>query len=294
MRDPVPDPVRGPAGARVQARIAEVADELTPAERRVAAVVAEDPKVVAFGTVAELAVRADASGPTVLRFAAKLGYDGFSSLRADVQDDIAGALRPATQRIRERTRGDLLTRALAVEAENVRATLDGLDPLELDLAIEVLAERRRTIHVLASESSSALGRALADQLDLLRGGVTLLDGTPIAVSRRLAMLGPADVVVVIDLRRYERWVVDAAGRAGRSGASLVAITDGPLSPLAQLAGWSFTVCARGVGPFDSYVGGHALVNLLAAGVAARLRRSAAARLDAVEAAWAEAGDLVEG
>ena len=274
-------------------RIADAAPRLSPAERRVAEVVIDDPKVVAFGTVAELATRSGASGPTVLRFANKLGFDGFSSLQAEVQDEIAGQLRPATERIRERARGDVVSRAIAIESENVRATLDAVDTRDFERAVDLLADRRRLLHVLAGDSARGLGVALAGQLDLLRRGVSVLDGSPVAVSRAVASLGPADVVVAIDLRRYERWVLEAAERATGAGASLIAITDGRLSPLVQLAEWSFVVSARGVGPFDSHVGAHALVNSLATGVAARLRRSAAARLDAIEAAWSEAGDLVD-
>src|SRR5262249_60197138 len=53
-----------------------------------------------------------------------------------------------------------------------------------------------------------------------------------------------------------------------------------------------SISAQGVGPFDRVTGGIALVNLFSAGVAARLRQSAPARLDAIEAAWSAIGALV--
>src|SRR5256885_14108715 len=85
--------------------VAAAASRLTPAERQVADVVAADPHAVAFGTVAELAQRSGTSGPTVLRFAAKLGLQGFADLQAVAQTEITDALRPATARIRERQIG---------------------------------------------------------------------------------------------------------------------------------------------------------------------------------------------
>jgi DNA-binding MurR/RpiR family transcriptional regulator len=134
---------------------------------------------------------------------------------------------------------------------------------------------------------------LAATLALVRDEVAQVGGSDVAVARQLAGAGAGTVMVAIDLRRYERWVVDHVARAVRAGASLVAITDGPLSPLAALASVSFTVEAEGAGPFDSHVGTLALANALVTGVAARLRRTATPRLDAVEAAWREAGALVE-
>jgi DNA-binding MurR/RpiR family transcriptional regulator len=104
-------------------------------------------------------------------------------------------------------------------------------------------------------------------------------------------LQKGDVVVAIDLRRYDRWVVDAASDARARGTWGVAITDSLLSPLAALAERTFTVAAAGGGPFDSHVGTLALTNLVVAAVADRLRVDAADRLDRAEAAW-RSGDAL--
>lgn len=266
---------------------------LTPSERRVAEAVADDPKIVAFGTVAQLAARAGASGPTVLRFAAKLGFAGFVDLQAAVQEEIADQLRPATQRIRERAPGDVVSRALGADLDNVRRTLEGIDTGDFGETVELVADRRHRVWVVGSEYSGLAARLLAQQLDLLRDGVVLLDGPPPRVSRRLVGLERGDVLLAIDLRRYERWIVDVVHRADDLGALVVAITDSRLSPLAERARHTFVVAARGVGPFDSATGAVAVVHALGAGVAARLRRSAAGRLDQIEASWAAAADLVD-
>jgi len=273
--------------------ISEAANRLTPSERRVAESVMQDPKIVAFGTVAQLAELSGSSGPTVLRFAAKLGFDGFVELQASVQEEIADQLRPATQRIRERPPTDVLGRTLAADLDNVRTTLGEVEPEDFRKAVELLADRRRRVFVISSDVSGGAGRSLAGQLDLLRDGVFEITGTPVKVSRDLVRVEPADVVVVFDLRRYERWVLEATARAADTGATLVALTDGRLSPLAERAALTFVVAARGVGPFDSAVGAISLVHALVAAVAARLRRSATTRLDAVEESWRAGTDLVE-
>jgi DNA-binding MurR/RpiR family transcriptional regulator len=273
--------------------IAEAAARFTPSERRVAEAVMADPKVVAFGTVAQLAETSGSSGPTVLRFAAKLGFDGFVELQASVQEEIADQLRPATQRIRERPLSDVIGRTLAADLENVRTTLGEVEADDFRTAVELLSDRRRRIFVIASEVSGGAGRLLAGQLDLLRDGVHEITGTPVKVSRDLVRIEDDDVVVVVDLRRYERWVLETTARAADTGARLIAITDGRLSPLADRAEITFVIAARGVGPFDSAVGAMSLVHALVAAIAARLRRSATGRLDAVEDSWRAGTDLVE-
>lgn len=274
-------------------RIAEAAGRLTAAERRVAQSVADDPKIVAFGTVAQLAAHSGTSGPTVLRFAAKLGFSGFAQLQAAVQEEIADALRPATERIRERPPSDVLSRALTTDLENVRATLEAVNPDELRAAVELLADRRRAVHVLAGEFSRGVGMLLVTELEMLRDHVTLFGGSPVRVSRLVSSVANDDIVIAIDHRRYERWVLDTSARLVEAGAVLIAITDSALSPLAQRARHTFVVSARSPGPFDSHVGTVAIVDALMASVATRLRRSAVERLDAVEAAWSASRDLVE-
>lgn len=272
---------------RIEARAAE----LPPAERRVAEVVLADPGVAAFATVAELGRRASTSGATVVRLAERLGYAGWVALQAEARAGLGQQLRPATERIRETARGDVLTETADREAANVRRTLAAVDGAAFATAVDLLADPKRAVHVLAGEAEAGIGRFLADGLDLLRPRVEQLRGSAPTVARSLAHASRRDVLVAIDLRRYERWVLDAVDQASTAGLAIVAITDSVLSPLAQPATVTFTVTAEGAGPFDSHVGTLALVNAIATGVARRLRRPAAARLDRVEQAWRHADAL---
>jgi DNA-binding MurR/RpiR family transcriptional regulator len=283
-----------PADASVAERIGASASRLTASERRVAEVVLDDLKIVAFGTVAQLATRSGTSGPTVLRFASKLGFGGFADLQAAAQAEIVDALRPATERIRERPPSDVVSRVLAGDLANVRTTLEAVDADDYRGAVDLLADRHRRVLVLAGEVARGVGIVFVTQLDLLREGVVALGGSPVRIARQLADVHAGDVVVAIDHRRYERWLLDALERAREAGAEVIAVTDRTLSPLTEGANRAFVVSARGVGPFDSHVGTLALLQALAAGVASRLRRSATERLDAVEAAWSAGQELVEG
>ena len=87
-------------------RIAAAGASLTPTERRVAEVVTAEPTALAFDTVAELADRVGSSGPTVVRFAAKLGFDGYArppAARPSSTDRAVVARRPQPIRRRDAT-----------------------------------------------------------------------------------------------------------------------------------------------------------------------------------------------
>ncbi len=265
---------------------------LTPAERRVAEVVLERPQLVAFGTVADLAEAASSGAATVVRLASKLGFDGFTGLQASVQHTLAGQLRPAAERIREPAATDAIGRHLQLEIDNVASTLRALDGEVLADVVTHLAVDPR-VFVLSGDASLGVAQQLVADLHALRDDVALIDGNDVAVRRLVAQVRPTDVVVTIDLRRYDRWVVDAARGAQGRGAWCVAVTDSLLSPLAAVAERTLTVAAAGGGPFDSHVGTLALINVIVAGVADRLRREATERLDRAEAAWQAGGALTD-
>ena len=272
---------------------AAAAESLAPAERLVVETILGEPARVAFGTVAELAARSGTSGPTVLRVARKLGFDGYRSLQAAAQAELTGGLEPAATRIRRTAAGtdDPLGRATATEVGNVEATLRAVDPGAFTLAVRLLADRKRRVLVLAGDAETGIAATAAGQIQQLRDGVEVLSGAPTAVAARIALAGPSDVVLAVDVRRYDAWVLDALPRLRGAGARVVAVTDGPLSPLAAGADAWFAVTAEGAGPFDSHVGTLALLHALVAGVADRLRGSAVDRLDRIEAAWSESGAL---
>ena len=277
----------------VAERIGKAGGSLTPAERRVAEVVLANPQLVAFGTVADLADASSSGAATVVRLASKLGFDGFTGLQASVQHALASQLRPAAERIREPAATDAVGRHLQLEVDNVTTTLRAVGAGPLGAAVDKLSDITARVFVLSGDASLGVARHFVGDLNSLRDGVLLVDGNDVAVRRILALAEEGDLLVAIDLRRYDRWVVEAAKRGRDQGMWCLAITDSLLSPLAALAEHTFTVAAAGGGPFDSHVGTLALINLLVAGVADRLRSIAVERLDRAEAAWRSSGALTD-
>ncbi len=279
------------SGNEVVERIRTAGATLTAAERRVAEVVLARPQLVGFGTVANLAEAASAGAATVVRLAAKLGYDGFSALQASVQEDLAQQLRPAAERIRELGGEAPIERHQAAELSNVQATLDAVDPATLDAVVELLVDPSRRVLVLAGDAERGIGAQFAYEFGALRPGVQLLGGSDVSVRREIALSPATSTVVAVDLRRYERWLLDALEQCRQAGHTIVALSDGLLSPLSMTAKHAFTISAASVTPYDSHVGTLALLNLLVATAAERLRDSAAERLERVERAWAAGSSL---
>ncbi len=264
---------------------------LTTAERRVAEVILSAPQAVGFGTVAELARAAGVGAATVVRLSAKLGFDGFSELQTSVQRDLMHQLRPAAERIHEAS-DDARADHTAVEVANVVGTLGAVDATRLAAVVDRLADFARPVALLSGDDSAGVAQQFVTQLLQIRPGVSCLSGSQVVVHRDIAVLDPRATLIVIDLRRYEQWVLDAHALAHARGLWSAALSDNALSPLAALADVAFDITAGSASPFDSHVGTLALLNLFVANVAARVRGQAAERLAAIEAAWRQHRSLV--
>jgi DNA-binding MurR/RpiR family transcriptional regulator len=279
----------------VESRLVARSASLTPSERRIGETVLASPQLVAFGTVADVAEAARVGTATIVRFAVKLGFDGYTELQASVQHDLAGQLRPAVERIRDQAAADDagIGRHGGVEVGNVRATLDAVDADVLRSVVSRLADDTRPVLVLSGVASRGVAVQFVGDLEQLRPAVRLLDGNGIDIIRTLALAGADATLVVLDLRRYERWLLDATNLAQDRGVWIAAISDSVLSPLSALAQASFVVSAASTGPFDSHVGTLALLNLLVVDVAVARRDDATVRLDLLEAAWRDADALTD-
>lgn len=268
----------------LRSRLATTLDQFTPIERRLAEVVDGDPTIVAFDTVAELAQRVGASGPSIVRFAAKLGFDGYSELQRFARTDVAARLKRPTDRLRSATADDVWSSGR--EAAH-RAIDDVFDQQQDDLVAiaSAVADAAGRVWVVASEASSPVAALVTSNLRLIRPGVHHVTGSAAAVAATLIDASDDDVVIAIDVARYERAVTDITRDLAARGAAVVAITDSSLSPLAAIADHWCAVTIPAVGPFDSAVPIIAVAETLTAAVAERLHDDASNRLDRAESAW---------
>lgn len=264
--------------------VAAVSSELTPSERRIAEAVLAEPTLLAFGTVSDLASRVGTSRPTIVRFANKLGFEGYSQLQRHVRNELSHRLARPSERIRHEEGKAPAARTAIANA--IASVFEAVDGERLDkLAAPILRANR--VWILSGETSQAGARKLHSGLAIIRSGVRLLEERTFGADACDA--GPHDAVVVMDFFRYRRKVTEAARILAASGASIVAITDSPLSPLVELTDTWCEIEVPAIGPFDSSVPAVAIAELLVARVARDLHDEATTRIDRIEALWEATG-----
>lgn len=229
-----------PTVTPIAQRIAQALPALTRSHRRMADYVIAHPAKAATMPIDEMAAAVGVSVATANRFARALKFDGYPQFRAALVMGMESTLAPV-EKLRSRleqpaTPADAFMATLSDVQRNVQATLKALDTSACEQAVKLVLGARR-VFIIGYGSSSWLGGLLQRNLDLHCENVQLLsivEGSSYA-ARKIARLGPDDLLVAICFPRYFSDTILLARRAREAGVPVLALTDRVSSPLAPLA-----------------------------------------------------------
>lgn len=259
--------------------------ELSVSERKVGRALLAAYPIAGLETVGQLAARANVSGPTVMRFASKLGYEGFADLQQALLREVQEKLTSSLSLMERKPPGPeetVLSRSLATFVEQLYATFDGLPPAEFQSVVELLADERRPVVSIGGRFSGILAFYLVAHLRMLRAGCGHVTDSSAPGFDELIDIGRRTVVVVFDYRRYQNSTIEFARRAAGRGATIILFTDPWLSPIAEFARHVLTSTMGTPSAFESQVAATATVEAVIAGVAAHLGEKARPRLEELE------------
>lgn len=231
-------------------RIAQIYPSLSNGHRRAADFVLQHPLDVATMTIEGLAEGSGTSNATVTRFVRALGYGGYGEFRGALSAALKFAHAPVDSFAGARSAAGstfgTFEAALADQAANLQAARDGLTEEAVTRAVELLLKAPR-VFIAASGASHHIASYLEDGLSLYLGADVIFASArtgPERAVRQMMSARPDDLMVAISVPRYSRSTLDLAGFAQKRGAKLLALTDGPTSPLAAIADVTLFAPAR--------------------------------------------------
>ena len=241
--------------------IAQAYPDMSKQLQRIARFALEQPNDLALGTVAAVAEATEVQPSAMIRFANALGYGGFS----EMQQVFRGHLLERSDSYRERIAQMRRKQANGARApagvlhQLVSDSIAELEHLEesvpqadLQAAVKLVAAAPR-IYVLAQRRAYPVASYLAYALGQLELRTHLLDGSGGMLHESLRSMAPGDVLIAASFRNYSPEVIEAANAAAAMGVSVIAITDGPLSPLKNAASVCLALADDSSKPFRSLV-----------------------------------------
>jgi DNA-binding MurR/RpiR family transcriptional regulator len=230
-------------------RIRALLPSLPPASRHVAEFVLADPGAVAGMTITEVSRASGVSEASTLRFCRSIGFRGYPELRLRLATEmgraegsgssarVVGSDIAPTDDLRS-----VIEKVSYADARAVEETAAQLDVDMLGRVVSALVEAGR-IDVYGVGASAFVAFDFQQKLHRI-GRVAFAWADPHIALTSAALLGPADVAVGISHTGVTRDTIDALTQARSRGATTVALTNFPRSPIAEVADLVLTTAAR--------------------------------------------------
>ncbi|WP_437834707.1 MurR/RpiR family transcriptional regulator [Sorangium sp. So ce1153] len=224
----------------------------------------DNPSELALDTIAQVSQRAGVQPSSLIRFAKVFGFSGYSDMQRVFRMRVTDAMPDYKERLRslngaagapsEEAEGG----ASALLDQFVEADIVGLRRLQqhkrmgrlLDRAYELITDSE-IVYVVAHRRSFPIACYLAYALSQMNVRNVLVDGVGGMFMQQVGHATNRDVIIAISSKAYSPDVAQVVGEAKRRGVKIIAMTDSPLSPLAEHADVSMEVQQASVGMFRS-------------------------------------------
>lgn len=273
---------------RVTDRLLAHKDKMTPSERQLVSVLLDDYPMAGLGSITELASAASVSTTTVARMLQKTGFQGYpqfqAALRSEVKEMISGPVAKRDLWQNDLPEEHILNRYSQQTLANQKRTIDEVDPNEFDSFCNLLCDPNRRIFITGGRITGTLAQYLYLHLQMIRPDVRLL---PVAASwtHDLLDVRKDDVLVALDVRRYENASLLIGQLCHEREAEIVLFTDQWRSPIHRLAKHTFAARIAVPSAWDSMAAILVLMECVIAEVQERLWDSVKERTDELEQAF---------
>lgn len=259
---------------------------LSKSHRRIAEYILQHYDKAVFMTAAKLGEMVNVSESTVVRFAVALGYEGYPELQQALQELVRHRLT-ATQRFEmssDISQEEVLSTVLKADMQNIRSTIDGIDNAAFLRAVQVISGARR-IYILGLRSAAPLAQFAGYYLHYIFDDVRVVAAGSTDVFEAISRIEASDVLLGISFPRYSSRTIEAMSFARSRHAQVIGLTDGPMSPLHEVADICLSMRTDMASFVDSMAAPMSVINALIVALGIQNREALNARFKQLEEVW---------
>ncbi len=237
-------------------------------------------------TAAKLGEMVNVSESTVVRFAVALGYEGYPELQQALQELVRHRLT-ATQRFEmssDISEEEVLSTVLKADMQNIRSTIDGIDNAAFLHAVQVISGAKR-IYILGLRSAAPLAQFAGYYLHYIFDDVRVVAAGSTDVFEAISRIESEDVLLGISFPRYSSRTIEAMSFARSRHAQVIGLTDGPMSPLHDVADICLSMRTDMASFVDSMAAPMSVINALIVALGIQNREALNARFKQLEEVW---------
>lgn len=269
-------------------RINEAFGSMSKGHKMIAAYISEHYDQAVFMTAAKLGETVGVSESTVVRFASGIGYDGYPEFQKALEEWVKNKLT-SIQKIGAKYGGssqsEILNSVLSADIEKIHDTMQNLDPVAFETAVDILLAARN-VYIVGIRSCEPLAGFLSFYLNMIRDNVRLLSTTSVSETfEQMIRINEEDAIIGISFPRYSMRTLKAMEFANDRNAKVVTITDSVHSPMNLYSSCNLLARSDMVSIVDSLVAPLSVINALVVALCLKKPQEVKENLENLENAW---------
>jgi len=251
---------------------------------------------IPFLNVQEISENTDASVASVVRFAQRAGYKGFSELRDSITESLQKDIRnrdifPLLEK--HQVKDNIFTEVANLDIKNINNTLNQIELRSFNKVTERILTASR-VYTGGLGISYLLAEILAYQLTQVGIDASVLKHTHTLFHEQILFMNKDDVIILFSFPPYSVETIDVAKFATEKGINVYAITNKPASPITFYTKSSLIVESKNMLFTNSFAAISVLINAIATSCAVKDKSRAKRVLEEAEAIMENLKQVIHG
>jgi DNA-binding MurR/RpiR family transcriptional regulator len=231
---------------------------------------------IPFLNVQAISENTGTSVASVIRFAQRIGFNGFSDLREAVAESFQARIsKKEIYPLFEKHKADedILTEVANVDIANINDTLNGIERRTFKMVIDSILKAER-VFTAGLGISYLLAEILAYQLNQVGKDASVLKHTHTNFHEQILFMSKKDLLIVFSFPPYSTETIEAAKFAYERGIQVIAVTNKEASPVTFYTRANLIVNSENMLFTNSFAAISVLINAIATACAMREKSKA--------------------
>ena len=251
---------------------------------------------IPFLNVQDISENTGASVASVVRFAQRAGYKGFSELRDSISESLQKDIRnrdifPLLEK--HQVKDNILAEVANLDIENINNTLNQIELRSFNKVIEHISTASR-VYTGGLGISYLLAEILAYQLTQVGIDASVLKHTHSLFHEQVLFMNNRDVIILFSFPPYSVETIDVAKFASEKSIDVFAITNKPASPITFYTKSNLIVESKNMLFTNSFAAISVLINAIATSCAVKDKSRAKKVLEEAEAIVENLNQVIHG
>lgn len=251
---------------KIKNRIQDHYDSLSKNHKKIANYFIDNFDSIPFLSVQQIANATLLSVASVVRFAQKIGFNGYLEMREEISKNLQEQINKkeffALIDNKKNLKEDHLTLVANQEIKNISETVNLIDKENFDKSIKIILQSKR-IYTVGLGISYMLAEILAYQLSQVANNASNFSHSSSTFLEQLVYVDGNDAIIALSFPPYSKETIETASLAYKKKIKVIAITNKTSAPISRFSDVQLIVQSENLVFNNSFSAISVLINAIA-------------------------------